>query len=126
MTAQTAVLLGTALTAVVTLIVGIYTARQGRQAKRDEGRAAPYEALARRVEALEKSDANKGKRIAALERRESRLIEYVRDLWRWIIAGAQPPPPIVPPDLHDVLPPSEWHLPAPPAEGDGQDTDHTL
>ena len=102
MNATTATLIGVAITAAVSLIVGVYTAIQARQAKREEARAAPYEVLAQRVEKLERSDAAKGIALAGLRQEFAEQAEHLDALsdalWEqhvWQQAGAAPPPPTI-------------------------------
>lgn len=106
MNATTATLIGVAITAVVSLVVGVYTAIQGRKAQREQAqeqaRAAPYEVLAQRVEKLEKSDAAKGIALAGLRQEFAEQAEHLDALsdalWEqhaWQQAGAAPPPPTI-------------------------------
>lgn len=79
----------------------------------------------RRISALEASDAAKGVRLDSLrtdldEVVEDRhqLVDYLRHLWRWVVAGSMPPPPPVPDHLRDILPEDEWTWPERPERPD--------
>ena len=105
------------LGALVALVVALIGGIGGWITVRRNTTASPYEALAVRVVALEKADAEKGKEIASLhkaredDRRTIRalvddrdaLVHYLAVLRNWIRDGATPPAPPVPTYLRDVL-----------------------
>ena len=109
MNAQTATLLGVAVTAIITLIVGLYTARQSFRANREQTRAAPYEVLAQRVDKLEREDAAKSAALSSIRQEfdkqsdelaeQSEHLDALSDaLWEqhaWQQGGANPPPPTI-------------------------------
>ena len=105
------------LGALVALVVALIGGIGGWITVRRNTTASPYEALAVRVVALEKADAEKAEQIAALhkaredDRRTIRalvddrdaLVHYLAVLRDWIRDGASPPAPPVPTHLRDVL-----------------------
>lgn len=79
------------------------------------GRAAehtPYDKLAARVMALEDADEKKQARISKLERRESALVRYIRELLVWVERNSKEddPPPSPPLDLVELI--AGWEGPA--------------
>ena len=101
------------LTAISAVIVAIKTQQGARAAAAETARAAPYEALAKRVETLED-------KVDRLERRENLLVEYTRRLLAWIanwLSGhGDGPPPQPPQEFVDQIP--FPHIPWEPS-GDG-------
>lgn len=79
---------------------------------------AESQALKARVETLERSDQTKSGQLenlhaqllAVVEDRDG-VVAYLKTLWRWVINGSKPPPPAIPDNLHDVLPPDEYMWP---------------
>ena len=89
-----------------TVVASWLAARASIRVKTLEGRQTPYDALANRVLALEKSDAEKGAELSALRdqvgrlKRESREDrDYIARAARWIDhhQPGQYPPPTPPP-----------------------------
>ena len=107
----------TTLGAIVGVVIAIIGGIGGWITVRRNTTASPYEALAARVVALERADAEKAEQIAALhsaredDRRTMRalvddrdaLVHYLAVLRDWIRDGAAPPAPPVPKHLRDVL-----------------------
>lgn len=92
---------------------GEWTAKMRRAAEERED--ARVEGMAKDIAYLKSKDKDKGERIDALEQTLSEiraerdaLVNYLRDWWNWALTGAQGPPPSVPEDLHELLPPSSW------------------
>ena len=105
------------LGALVALVVALIGGIGGWITVRRNTTASPYEALAVRVVALEKADAEKGTELApphtareddrrtirALVDDRDALVHYLAVLRNWIRDGATPPAPPVPTHLRDVL-----------------------
>lgn len=113
--------LGGVITAIFTLIGMVWVARLNNKTARVNASTPPYDSLAARVSSLENSDAEKGRKISALElqlrivtRDRDDLVVFMKDLWRWAAAGAPPPPPKIPDHLHQILPPTEYIWPVDP------------
>lgn len=76
--------------AVVGVPSGLYAAWRGGKAAEH----TPYDALAKRVVALEDADRDNKERILRLEHQLSRFVLFIREYLVWVEDGAVPPPPV--------------------------------
>lgn len=115
------------ITTIGSVILGVFVWRGNREVKRQESEASPYDALADRVVALERSDEEKHRKIRCLERalderdRITRaMAEFIDELGEWLAGGQSGKAPKPSAAMHDHINPDLWdtdpdlHLPHPP------------
>lgn len=107
----------TAIGGFCALVIGFFTTRHVNRSAQDSGTETPGAAAWRTLASMEdrltaaetevkslrtdlgtERDHSRGQddAIKALEQQMARAVKHIRDFWRWIDGGAQPPPPTRP------------------------------